>query len=109
MPRNSEAVFDRLEVVTLALMESLQQGGTDETPLLIQERDDLLSQLATLVDSPFFSARMARVRADDAALVRAAHAAYGDMQAELTQGHKNRRSAKQYLASADMSTLDSAG
>lgn len=109
MRPDSEAIFDRLEIITLALLESITLGGTEETPLLLAERDELLGHLAIAVDTPFFEARMARVRADDAALVRAANVAYGEIQATLTQGHRDRRSAQKYRSGQAYSRIEQTG
>ena len=108
MSHNSEAIFDRLEAVTLALIAMMRNGVDHEATSLLDERERLISELEGLVDTPFFSARMARVRADDDELTRAAADSRHQWQNLMTQEFRDRRSLSKYRSVERDSGFDQA-
>ena len=108
MSLNSESIFDRLEAVTLALIAMVRNGADHETTSLLDERERLIGELNGLVDTPFFSARMARVRADDDELMRAAADTKTQWQHLMTQEFRDRRSLSKYRSIERDSGFDQA-
>jgi len=110
MRHDDEVLFDRLETVTLALVDAIRAGDTQGLLPLISERESLIDQVSQIsVTSPFHSARLARAKADDAELTRCAKEAHEGLRDLLATGHENRRNAGRYRGTNDSSRLDRAG